>query len=263
MEKGGRVTESVQGVESLRVPEKRVVDVEQVGIQGGLIELVTKIDIVSEMTRSWLSATRDRDADPVMNVSGVGPCERDRGSVINEKVYVFTEESKEFRSSAYCGTKSGQAFEAVDISSVKRDATKKGTVPEDSCFEEVWGVNWFSLSAMATKDSVIALFLDLRRCYVPERDVSPIKGDSPIKIAMMFANSLCNGGVSVSDNGVCEVGSQSDTELLECSQSSQGSKYRRRSKWLLVSLLVMLRSGVIKVYQRSERSHRAAGRAPS
>jgi hypothetical protein len=224
---------------------------------------VSKVDVVSEVTRSWLSATRDRDADSMMDVSGVGPCERDRRSVVNKEVYVFTEESKEFRPSAYCGTKSGQAFEAVDISSVKRDATKEGTVPEDGSFEEIWGVNWFSLGAMATKDSVIALFLDSRCCYVPEGDVSPIKGDGPIKIAMMFANSLCNGSVCVGDNGVSEVGSQSDTELLECNLSSQSSKSRRRSKWLLVSLLVMLRSRVIKVYQRSKQRQRAASRAPS
>jgi hypothetical protein len=50
MEKGGRVAESIQGVKRLRVPEEWVIDVEQVGIQGGLVELMTKVDVVCSST---------------------------------------------------------------------------------------------------------------------------------------------------------------------------------------------------------------------
>jgi hypothetical protein len=50
MEKGGRVAEGVQSVKSLRVPEEWVIDVEQVGIQGGLVELMTKVYVVCSST---------------------------------------------------------------------------------------------------------------------------------------------------------------------------------------------------------------------
>jgi hypothetical protein len=81
MEEGGRVAESVQGVKSLRVPEEWVVDVEQVGIQGGLVELMTKVDVVCSST---VTNARDWDADSAIDVSGVGSFRGGGWSVFSE-----------------------------------------------------------------------------------------------------------------------------------------------------------------------------------
>jgi hypothetical protein len=95
---------------------------------------------------------------------------------------------------------------------------------------------------MATKYSVVTLFLDTRCGYVPKGNVSSVEGDRSIELPMVLTNALFGSDMSVYSSRVRGIASQCGTELLECSQGSRGSEYRRSTNWSMVKCLCVYKS---------------------